>query len=79
MNTLDQFPIKALQGRIQDITPEEVKALPTFQYYTDEQVALLIQTIKAFTQIGYAIFLKQQATTGKVIDLPAAENKQKAA
>ncbi len=79
MNTLHPASLQVLQHRTQDITPEEVKALPSFQYYTDEQVALLIQTIKTFTRIGYVIFNEQEAITGKVIDLPVAENKQKAA
>ena len=65
--------------RINDITIEEVKALTSFKDYSEEQIQQLIQTIKTFTRIGYSIFLKQQAITGKVINLPTAENKQKAA
>jgi hypothetical protein len=66
--------------RTHDITTEEVQALESFKDYSDEQIQQLIQTIKVFTRIGYAIFLKQQAVIGKVINLPVAENKkQKAA
>lgn len=65
--------------RTHDITIEEVKALDSFKDYSEEQIQQLIHTIKVFTQIGYTIFLKQQAITGKVIDLPITENKQEAA
>lgn len=80
MNTLNPISVKALQTRITDITPEEVRALSSFQHYTDEEVDLLIQTIKTFTQIGYAVFSKQpEAGEGKLVSLFVDTNQKNAA
>ncbi|BAV04925.1 hypothetical protein FLA_0925 [Filimonas lacunae] len=66
--------------RIHDVTPAEVKALPTFQYYSDEQVVQLISTIKTFTQIGYSMFYeKQQEEEAKVFNLSDNSPKQNVA
>ena len=65
-------------NRLHDITVEEVKALNSFKDYSTEQVEQLIHTIKAFTLLGYTVFMKQ-VETGKVIDISSIKHKQKAA
>jgi hypothetical protein len=65
-------------NRLHDITVEEVKALNAFKDYSPEQVEQLIHTIKAFTLLGYTIFMKQ-VEAGKVIDISSIKHKQKAA
>jgi hypothetical protein len=37
----------------QDITPEELRALPRFKGLTDEQANELIATVKTFTQVVF--------------------------
>jgi hypothetical protein len=69
---------QVITNRLHDITVEEVKALNSFKDYSPEQVQQLIHTIKAFTLLGYTVFMKQ-VESGKLIDISSIEHKQKAA
>jgi len=60
--------------RLHDITVEEVKALNSFKDYSPEQVEQLIHTIKAFTLLGYTVFMKQ-VETRKIIDISNIKHK----
>jgi hypothetical protein len=60
--------------RLHDITVEEVKALNSFKHYSPERVEQLINTIKAFTLLGYIVFT-EQIETRKVIDISNIKHK----
>lgn len=46
--------------RIDDITLDEVKAVPIFKDFSDEQALEVIQTIKEFTLIVYEYYQKNR-------------------
>ncbi len=52
--------------RMQDITSDEVRQFAQFKDYTDQEVAQLIETIKAYTHFIYGLYSKQKKN-GKVI------------
>jgi hypothetical protein len=64
-----------ITNRLEDITVEEVKALNSFKDYSTEQAEQLIHIIKAFTLLGYTVFMKQ-VETGKVIDITSINCKK---
>lgn len=66
-------------GRCYDVTEEEVRGLPTFKDYSNEQIAQLLYTIKAFTQIVHAVWAKKNLEEGRIVSLTVIDEKRKAA
>ena len=54
--------------RKHDVTVEEVKAIPMFAHFTDEQAKEVIQTVKTFVKIVFECYKKQQEKQGKSTD-----------
>lgn len=64
--------------RIADISPEEVREMERFKDYSDEQVILLIETIKKYTRTIYGIYSKQKKS-GRKFALSVESQKTKIA
>ena len=45
-------------ARLQDLTVDEVKAVPLFQHLTDREAERVIETLKIFTKITYDNYKK---------------------
>jgi len=66
-----------LRNRVHDITIDEIRALETFKNYSDDQVAHLIDTLKAFSGVIYQIVQRQQIIN--IIPLNTYESQKKTA
>lgn len=54
--------------RKHDVTVEEVKAIPMFAQFTDEQAREVIDTVKIFVEIALDCYRKQQENKGNSAD-----------
>ena len=53
--------------RKHDLTVEEIKSYPMFAYFTDEQAAEVVATIKKFVEIVLEYYKKEQGKQGKSV------------
>jgi Ser/Thr protein kinase RdoA (MazF antagonist) len=49
--------------RVNDLTAEEVKALPAFQYAGDEQIAAILDCVQFFTLLIYEMSVQADQST----------------
>ncbi|OYD43650.1 hypothetical protein [Sphingobacterium cellulitidis] len=54
--------------RRHDVTVEEVKSIPMFAHFTDEQAKEVIDTVKIFVEIALDCYRKQQENQGNTAD-----------
>ncbi|GGC28300.1 hypothetical protein GCM10011386_20420 [Parapedobacter defluvii] len=54
--------------RKHDLTIEEVKSLPMFSHFTDEQAEEAIRTIKTFVEIALEYHKKEKENHGEMTD-----------
>ncbi|MGJ1311694.1 hypothetical protein ACS126_06485 [Sphingobacterium lactis] len=55
--------------RKHDVTVQEVKAIPMFAHFTDEQAEEVIRTVKTFVEIALECYKKQKENQGKNTDI----------
>lgn len=52
-------------GNCEDLTLEEAKKIDCCKDLTDEEIKELLEVLKVFTEISFAVFQKKKAQAGK--------------
>lgn len=73
-----EFPLPKVKN-IKAMSVEELQASGQFEGWSEEDLTLLLKTIKAFTEIVYATWTNQEAFLQKTFTIPLYQEKPKAA